>query len=75
MKEKVEIEQKFLKSTNELIQELLDKHFGSGNSTLDAFSKHRTKELVRRMVNQEVEYLHEDPENYFDIYGGEYKDN
>lgn len=75
MKEKIEVEQKFLNDTEQLLQKLLDKHFSSGRSSLDAFSRHRTIELVRRMVNQEVEYLHEDPENYFDIYGGEYKDN
>lgn len=75
MDDRIIVEQRFLNNTQELIQDLLDEYFNSGKSDLDAFSKHRTKDLVRRIINQEVEYLREDPDNYFDIYGQDFKGN
>lgn len=73
--EKIKIEEKFLQNTDDLIQNLLDQHFGSSKAKLDAFSKHRIKDIVKRMISQEVEYLHNDPDTYFDIYGEDYLGN
>ena len=33
------------------------------------------KGLVKRVIVQEVEYLNQDPENYFSIYGEDHLDN
>lgn len=75
MDNRIKIEQKFLWNTERLIQNLLDKEFQNKDVCLDAFSKHRIKDLVNRMIHQEVEYLHDDPKNYFEIYGQDFLDN
>ena len=75
MEDKIKIEKKFLHNTEELIQELLKHHMKSSKCKLDAFTKTKIKKLVTRVVNQEVEYLYDDPQNYFEIYGEDHLNN
>ena len=75
MDDKIQIEKKFLHNTEGLIQELLEKHMGSSQCQLDAFTKTKIKKLVTRVLNQEVEYLYDDPQNYFEIYGEDHLNN
>ena len=75
MKRKIEVEKRFLRDTEELLKELLKTHLSSNECKMDAFTKEKIKILVSRVINQEVEYLHEDPENYFDIYGEDHLKN
>ena len=75
MEEKIKTEEVFLHNTKELIQELLEKHMSSSQCQLDAFTKTKIKKLVTRVVNQEVEYLYDDPQNYFEIYGEDHLNN
>lgn len=75
MDDKIQIEKKFLHNTEELIQELLENHMNSPESKLDAFTKTKIKKLVTRVVNQEVEYLCDDPQNYFEIYSEDHLNN
>jgi hypothetical protein len=75
MDDKIQIEKKFLHNTEELIQELLENHMRSSQCQLDAFTKSKIKKLVTRVVNQEVEYLYDDPQNYFEIYGEDHLNN
>lgn len=75
MEEKIKVEKQFLYETEELIQDLLEKHMETKSCKLDAFSKAKIKQLVNRVINQEVDYLHEDPDNYFEIYGQDHLKN
>ncbi len=75
MKNKIKIEESFLETTESLITNLLEQHFLKPNCQLDAFTKSKMKGLVKRVIVQEVEYLNQDPENYFSIYGEDHLDN
>jgi hypothetical protein len=69
MKKKIEEEQKFLKETEELIVSQLAKSNNLKDCKRDAFTNAKIKAIISRMFNQEVDYLHDDPTTYFDIYG------
>ena len=75
MDEKIKIEQKFLRDTEETIEVLLLKHYSRTECKLDAFTKAKINSIVGRLFSQEVEYLHEDPENYFELYGEDHLKN
>ena len=75
MEDKIQVEKKFLHKTEDLIQEVLENHMNSPECKLDAFTKTKIKKLVIRVVNQEVEYLYDDPQNYFEIYGEDHLNN
>jgi len=69
MKEKITIEESFLGETEKLLEELLKNHFTSKYCKLDAFTKVKIKSVINRVVKQEIDYLNDDPKNYFEIYG------
>ncbi len=75
MKEKIKIEEGFLETTESLVTDLLKKHFETADCQLDAFTKSKMKGLIKRVIIQEVEYLNQDPENYFSIYGEDHLNN
>ena len=75
MKEKIKIEEGFLETTESLVTDLLKKHFEAADCQLDAFTKSKMKGLIKRVIIQEVEYLNQDPENYFSIYGEDHLNN
>ena len=75
MKEKIKIEERFLETTESLLTDLLQKHFETPDCRLDAFTKSKMKGLIKRVIIQEVEYLNQDPENYFSIYGEDHLNN
>lgn len=75
MKEKIKIEEGFLETTESLVTDLLKKHFETPDCQLDAFTKSKIKGLIKRVIIQEVEYLNQDPENYFSIYGEDHLNN
>ena len=75
MKEKIKIEEGFLETTESLVTDLLKKHFETTDCQLDAFTKSKMKGLIKRVIIQEVEYLNQDPENYFSIYGEDHLNN
>lgn len=75
MDNKIKIEQNFLRNTEEIIEGLLLKHYSKNDYQLDAFTKAKINALVTRIFNQEVEYLHEDPTNYFELYGEDHLKN
>ena len=57
MKAKIKIEEKFLIGVESMIQKLLDKEFEKSNSNFDAFTKHRIKDLVNRLINQWINHF------------------
>lgn len=73
--DKVRVEEQFLYGSSMLIEKLLNQHFKSSNSKLSAFTERRIKETVRRVFDQEMDYLNEDPDNYFDLYMQDHLDN
>ena len=75
MEDKIKIEESFLETTESLITDLLEQHFLNSTCKVDAFTKSNMKGLVKRVIIQEVEYLNQDPENYFSIYGEDHLDN
>jgi hypothetical protein len=75
MEEKIKIEESFLETSENLITDLLEQYFLKPNCQIDAFTKSKMKGLVKRVIIQEVEYLNQDPENYFSIYGEDHLDN
>ena len=75
MKEKIKIEERFLETTESLVTDLLQKYFKTSDCQLDAFTKSKMKGLIKRVIIQEVEYLNQDPENYFSIYGEDHLNN
>ncbi|MBI35711.1 MAG: hypothetical protein CMP67_10165 [Flavobacteriales bacterium] len=75
MEEKIKIEERFLENAESLVSDLLKQHFASTDCQLDAFTKSKIKGLIKRVIIQEVEYLNQDPENYFSIYGEDHLNN
>ena len=75
MKEKIKIEEGFLETTESLLTDLLQTHFETPDCRLDAFTKSKMKGLIKRVIVQEVEYLNQDPENYFSLYGEDHLNN
>lgn len=75
MEEKIKTEEGFLYNTEELIQDLLKNHFDSNECKLDAFTKAKIKRFTKRMIDQEVEYLNQDPDSYFELYGEDHFKN
>lgn len=75
MDEKIKTEKQFLFDSEELILKLLKNYMNTNACKLDAFTKAKINGLVTRVVSQEVEYLYEDPENYFEIYGQDHLNN
>jgi hypothetical protein len=75
MEDKIKIEESFLETTESLITDLLEQHFLKSTCQVDAFTKSKMKGLIKRVIIQEVEYLNQDPENYFSIYGEDHLDN
>ena len=75
MKSKIKIEEKFLLESEELILQLLNTYMNSAACKLDAFTKAKMKGMLTRMINQEIDYFHDDPVNYFEIYGEDHLNN
>lgn len=75
MDKKIKVEKKFLFETKDLIQELFQEHCKTGKNKIDAFTKAKIKGLITRVMDQEVEYLHDDPESYFELYGEDHLKN
>ena len=75
MKDKIKIEEGFLETSESLVTDLLQQHFLTPDCQLDAFTKSKIKGLIKRVIIQEVEYLNQDPENYFSIYGEDHLNN
>ena len=75
MDSSVKIEEKFLLESEELILQLLNTYMNSEACKLDAFTKAKMNGMVTRMINQEIDYLHDDHVNYFEIYGENHLNN
>jgi len=75
MKKKIKIEKGFIETTENLILRLLREHYSNSNCKLDAFTKAKMKELIKRAISQEVEYLKEYPEVYFRVHGDNHLQN
>ena len=75
MEKKIEEEQRFLRETEALIKELLSKSNSLKGCKQDAFTKAKINITVSRMFNQELDYLNDDPANYFDLYGTDHLKN
>ncbi|MBL56302.1 MAG: hypothetical protein CMP61_03850 [Flavobacteriales bacterium] len=75
MRRKIKIEERFLEQTETLVNDLLGAYFATPKCQLDAFTKAKIKGLIKRVISGEVEYLQEDPENYFSIYGEDHLNN
>ena len=75
MKKKIKIEKGFIETTENLILRLLREHYSNSNCKLDAFTKAKMKELIKRAISQEVEYLQEHPEVYFRVHGDNHLQN
>ena len=69
MKNNIKIEKGFIETTENLILRLLREHYSNSNCKIDAFTKVKMKELLKRAISQEVEYLKEHPEVYFRVHG------
>ena len=68
-------EKRFLIDSKELILKLLKNHMNANSCKFDAFTKAKINGFVSRVVSQEIDYLYEDPENYFEIYGKDHLSN
>ena len=75
MADKIKTEENFLSNTEDLIQELLKNHFASKNCKIDAFTRSKIMKFTKRIFNQEVDYLNQDPESYFALYGEDHLGN
>ena len=64
----IEQEQEFLTKAETLLITLLEKHSKSNRKEIDVFSERRLKDIVRRSILSEKEFLREDPLTYRDLY-------
>jgi hypothetical protein len=64
----IEKEQEFLKNTETLIISLIEKYAKTNRKDLDVFSERRIKDIVKRSILSEKEFLLEDPITYKELY-------
>jgi len=65
----IEQEQVFLKNTEMLLISLIEKYVKTNRKKLDVFSERRVKDIVKRSILSEKEFLLNDPITYKDLYG------
>lgn len=75
MEAKIKIEKDFIQITEDLVLNLLMKYYSSSKCKIDAFTKSKIKELIKRIISQELDYLQEHPEVYFGVYGDNHLQN
>tara|TARA_Y100001954_G_C15716157_1_gene555721 strand:+ start:884 stop:1105 length:222 start_codon:yes stop_codon:yes gene_type:complete len=65
--EKVEIETKRLNSNKVLLIEKLESILNLG--LIDAQKQEELKKEINHLYNNEIDYLHQAPKDYFELYG------
>ena len=75
MENKIKIEKSFIETTEDLVLTLLKKHYSSSKCQIDAFTKAKIKDLLKRVISQEIQYLNEHPDVYFGVYGDRHLKN
>ena len=64
----IEQEKEFLSNTEKLLVSLLEEHLKSNRHKIDVFSERRIKDVVKRSIQSEKEFLYEDPTMYKELY-------
>lgn len=62
------IERSFLIKTKEFLKQQVEKQNNIDSRHIDAFTFNKILNLIDRVFNNEVEFLHDEPDEYFELY-------
>ena len=69
---KIDIEAKNLTKYERLCIKLIESYASKNRQNIDVFEERQIKQLLSRMFQNEYEYLLNEPEDYFDLYGDDH---
>ena len=69
---KIDIEAKNLTKYEKLCVKLIGSYASKNRNNMDVFEERQIKQLLSRMFQSEYEYLLNEPEDYFELYGDDH---
>ena len=72
---KVDIESKNLKKYEKLCSQLIAHYSKKNRSKINIFEERKIKQILERMFENELDYLYNEPEDYFELYGNDHLQN
>tara|TARA_B100000674_G_C37230032_1_gene640949 strand:- start:188 stop:418 length:231 start_codon:yes stop_codon:yes gene_type:complete len=69
---KIDIEAKNLTKYERLCIKLIENYASKNRQNIDVFEERQIKKLLSRMFKSEYEYLLNEPEDYFELYGDDH---
>ena len=72
---KVDIESENLKKYEKICSQLIAHYAKKNRSKINVFEERKIKHLLERMFENELDYLHNEPEDYFELYGDDHLQN
>jgi len=69
---KIDIEAKNLTKYERLCVKLIENYASKNRQNIDVFEERQIKQLLSRMFKNEYEYLLNEPEDYFELYGDDH---
>jgi len=69
---KIDIESKNLSKYERLCIKLIESYANKNRQSIDVFEERQIKQLLSRMFQSEYEYLLNEPEDYFELYGDDH---
>ncbi len=69
---KIDIEAKNLTKYERLCIKLIESYANNNRQNIDVFEERQIKQLLSRMFQSEYEYLLNEPEDYFELYGDDH---
>ena len=72
---KVDIESKNLVKYERLCTQLIEHYAKKNRLKVNVYEERKIKKLLNRMFDNEIDYLHNEPEDYFELYGDDHLQN
>jgi hypothetical protein len=72
---KVDIESENLKKYEKICSQLIAHYAKKNRPKINVFEERKIKRLLERMFENELDYLHNEPEDYFELYGDDHLQN
>ncbi len=71
----IETEENYLFNAKMLLTVLLKEHFKKRKNQITPFEQIKLTKLIDRMIEGEIDYLHDDPDCYFELYNQDHLNN
>ena len=72
---KVDIESKNLEKYERLCTLLIEHYAKNNRLKVNVYEERKIKKLLNRMFDNEIDYLQNEPEDYFELYGDDHLQN